>query len=58
MRELSRLEASMVSAGEMTCAIGAEPVPCPGTQGYAGTYEWLVGAATDLIERLAAWWNN
>ncbi len=58
MRELSQHEASMVSAGEMSCAIGGESVPCPGTSGYAHTYERLVGAATDLIEKLATWWNN
>lgn len=58
MRELSQHEASMVSAGEMTCAMGGESVPCPGTPGYAGTYQWLVSAATDLIEKLATWWNN
>ena len=55
MRELSQHEALIVSAGEMSCAIGGERVPCPGTPGYAGTYEWLVGAATDLIEKLATW---
>jgi hypothetical protein len=58
MRELSQHEASMVSAGELSCTIGNDPMPCPGTQGYGGTYERLVGAATDLIEKLATWWNN
>ncbi len=58
MRELSQREASMVSAGEVTCAIGGEPVPCPGTSGYADTYQWLVGAATDLMEKVADWWKS
>ena len=58
MRELAQHETSIVSAGEMRCAIGGEPVPCPGTPGYAGTYELLVGAVTDLMEIVAGWWKS
>ena len=58
MRELSQHETSMVSAGEMTCAIGDKPVACPGAADYSRSAEWLVGALTDLMEKLADWWNN
>jgi hypothetical protein len=58
MRELSQHEASMVSAGEMTCAIGGEPVPCPGAADYSRGAEWLIGAVTDLMEKVADWWKS
>ena len=58
MRELSQHEASMVSAGEMNCAIGDKTVPCPGAADYSRGAEWLIGAVTGLMEKLADWWNN
>jgi hypothetical protein len=58
MRELSQHEASMVSAGEMTCAVGAQSVPCPGSTDYSHGVEWLTSALTDLMEKLANWWNS
>lgn len=58
MRELSQHEASMVSAGEVSCTVGNDGKPCPGISSYGDTYDRLVGAVTDMIEKLAAWWNN
>jgi hypothetical protein len=58
MRELSPHEASMVSAGEVTCTVGVEPVPCPGSANQSHAAEWLIGAVTDLIEKLADWWTS
>lgn len=58
MRELSQHEASMVSAGEVTCAVGAEPVPCPGSADYSRGAEWLIGALTGLMEKVADWWKS
>ena len=58
MRELSQYEASMVSAGEMSCAIGAEPLPCPGSATYSSAADRLIGALTDLMEKLAGWWHG
>jgi hypothetical protein len=58
MRELSQLEVSMVSAGEVACASGGERVPCPGSADYSHATDRLIGALADLMEKVADWWNN